>query len=265
MNPPEDQPPAHDSLPDYVRNLIDAVTEETGYDLACRIDPLAPYAPRLHIGSSRQRVYLLSLPATDLRYQTHLTLAALHKIQRITGAPPREQLVGVPRAFLLPTADHQELGELFPTLPARVIEQLSEGMALSLVSQLMEVPVDIRVEHEIALSWPEHRKIQQSYLRSRVEHFDFVYDPRQETILPRRSLDTLRQINGAYLQECMNLSGSPAGLNFEAYRQDRLDRELLPILDACTEPGHIGDRQIIDQWADHLGMRDWYVWYRRGQ
>lgn len=201
------QPPS--SLPIYVQNVLESVAHETGYTLAFQIDPLVPYTPHLHVGSTRHPLHLLRLAPDDVEHQTHLTLSALHKIQRLCGAPPRERLIGVPKAFLLPTEDHLELGSLFPNLHAKILEQVSEGMALSLVAQLVEMPIDIRVEREIALSWPEHRTLQQEYLRSRVEQLDFIYNPRQKSVAPTHSLGTLRQINGAHPEECMQISGSP--------------------------------------------------------
>ncbi len=237
----------------------------TKYPLEQCIDHTCHYVAPIQYGSTSNPCHILRIHPSDRAHNAHLVLNALHKILHLNSPPSSDTSFAFPNLYHLLSRD-VETPLTGPHKHFQTNTDASdEDLALWLVFDLTELPVEIRVEREIALAWPEHRTLQQAYLRSRINRLDFIYNPQRNATSPHRSLDMLRQINGTYLQECMHLSGSPAALNFETYRREHLDGTLLDMVDGCTKPGHLGDREIIDQWAEHLRIRDWYVWYPQTQ
>jgi hypothetical protein len=107
---------------------------------------------------------------------------------------------------------------------------------------------------------PELRGFQAALLQSHVHDNLFCLEAEVERLTPTAVLQATRAIHAACAFHAAELLGiSPLAIPYQAAGFEALAKELIAITraePATTDP----DREIVDGWAEKLGLSRWYVW-----
>jgi hypothetical protein len=107
---------------------------------------------------------------------------------------------------------------------------------------------------------PELRGLQAALLQSQVQDNLFCLEGEVERLTPTAVLQATRAINAACAFHSAGLLGiPPLAIPYQAAGFEALARELIAITRAeptTADP----DREIVDGWAEKLGLSRWYVW-----
>jgi hypothetical protein len=107
---------------------------------------------------------------------------------------------------------------------------------------------------------PELRGLQAALLQSQVQENLFCLESEVERLTPTAVLQATRAINAACAFHSAGLLGIPQlAIQYQAAGFEALARELIAITRAeptTADP----DREIVDGWAEKLGLSRWYVW-----
>lgn len=107
---------------------------------------------------------------------------------------------------------------------------------------------------------PELRGLQAVVLRSQVEEHLFCLDAQVERLTPLAVPQATRAIHAACALHTAELLGiPPLAIPYQAAGFETLAKELIAITRA--EPATADpDREIVDGWAETLGLSRWYCW-----
>ena len=250
-------------LPGYARTLVSDVLNKTGYPLLVVEDDGVNYDSQLRMAGTSQPYHLLSIMSAYWEHGLHFLVGAAFKIQRVWALLPEERLMPVsPAARRLPEEEEAELREKVDGLPEAAIIELSTFLYRGMTQQLTSMPLDIRVEREIAGGLPEHREVQHSYLSRQVQDLEPHFQPEIAEFSPAHLYAASTAMNVALAEEAAQIAGVEPGPMFRQTPHLRLGERLREQLEAVEELGYSGDRIVTDGWADELGMRDWYEWRR---
>lgn len=115
----------------------------------------------------------------------HFLVSGCAKVLRFCELPAEE--VYFPssiRGLRLPPEDELELKRKVPYLPASEVPKVSQFLREGLVRQATSMPMDIRVERELAERIPEHKGAQRAYLEMQVRDLEEAFDPAVEEVTP---------------------------------------------------------------------------------
>lgn len=256
--------PRHVSLltgPAYLQPLLAQVADRTGYPIRLREGEAIGYDSELRIVRPGQATHEVAYVPSFREYRLHFLVSGAYKLLRTlsTDAGPPLLPVG---AFdqLLPQADHAELQRKLPDMPAEDLDTLSRFLRQGITRQLTSMPMDIRVEREIAEQLPEHREMQQAYLRRQVADLEPTFSPELARVSPERAYLASTAMNVVLAEEAAELTGTPPGPACKRSVARPTGECLRTMLHELTVPGYEGDRLLTDQWAYELGLRELYEW-----
>ena len=107
---------------------------------------------------------------------------------------------------------------------------------------------------------PELRGLQAAVLQSQVQQNVPCLNAEVDKMGPADVVKASRAMNAAYAFQTAELVGiPPLAIPYQAAGFEAMARELIAITRAeptTADP----DREIVDGWAEKLGLSRWYVW-----
>jgi len=107
---------------------------------------------------------------------------------------------------------------------------------------------------------PELRGLQATVLQSQVQQNVPCLNAEVDKMSPADVVKASRAMNAAYAFQAAELVGiPPLAIPYQAAGFEALAKELIAITRAeptTADP----DREIVDAWAEKLGLSRWYVW-----
>lgn len=251
-------------LPPYARALVDRAIELSGYRHIAgeEIGPEGDF--ELWIAGGDQHAYKLHLKPSYRDHRVHLVVSGAYRVIRFWEAPPDQRyLAGARVGRCLPPEQHQELGELLADYPADTAMEISRELYRETGRRVTTLPVELRVEREIAEDLPEHRQRQTRYLRKRIEEFGPLSLAYMSRLAPRLVYRANTAMDVTFGEESADLADVQPGPLAPDADHSALGHRLRDHLRDVHESGHAGDRKLVDLWAEELGLRGWYSWRRQ--
>ncbi len=182
-------------------------------------------------------------------------------ILRLFSVPPQERFeLGfseqADEEIRLLVGGHPVMGQLPPESAAPLVKMLRNG----LVNHLRSVPVGMRVDEWVAASFPELADLQRQAALRQVEDAATTLAPRFRQVSPNRIYQPTQAISAAFAQFWAGRLNQPQiALPYKAAGYLKAGEELLAIWRSI--PGDAGhDRQLVDAWAEKLGLANWPRW-----
>ncbi len=252
---------AEPEVPEYVRSLISKTIAKTGYPLVFIERNGIGYDSQLRMAGKTHTFHQLTYVPEYHEFLSHFIVNAVMKILRVWDLPPGERLLPVSEAGKrLPRDDEAELRRKLGNPATAVVEGLSAFLYHGIVQQLTSMPLDVRIEGEIAAMLPEHREAQHAYLRRQVRDLEPHFAPEIASVAPARIYAASSAMNVVLAEEAAEIADVQLGPMFRRTPHRRLGDRLRELLHEVKEPGYRGDRLVIDAWAEKLGLRTWYEW-----
>ena len=255
----------HEALhvPDYLHAVLDQVEQTTGYSVQLREQPALHH-------DSETRFFREGMTSHEVRhrpaysdYALHFLLNGAWKILRFWQMPPEERLVPVTEVGRqLPDDLHRELADKLADRPQELVTQISRFLYQGIVTQLISMPGDIRVEQELAREFPKHRGEQDTYLRRQIKDLEAHFTPEISQFAPARLYAASSAMHLVLTQEASAIVGVEPPGYVRASPHLPLACALRRHLSAVEESGYRGDRIVTERWAEELGMERWFEWVK---
>lgn len=248
-------------LPRYAANLVGEVLERTGCPLAVQEQHGIGYGSKLQVATERSPVHLLLMAREYREHIRHFLVNACVKINRFWDAPEEDRLIAVgTQPARLCKADENELRRKTRGLPPHDLESLSRHLHHGVLQQLTSMPVDLRVEREIAETMTQHADAQRAYLQRHVKDLDPRFAIEFALVVPIAIYRASTGMNAAMVQEAIEIAGVKPGPLYGMSNDRWIGERLGALLD--PGPGVGGDCAAVDAWAEELGYRHRYEWRR---
>lgn len=151
------------------------------------------------------------------------------------------------------------IAEKFQLSGAR-LNGFTDKLVDGLIAHLCSIPLSLRVSESLSLDHPELLELEAAHVeRELLINKETLSDQIQE-IMPSEVFDPTQCINAAFAifwaerLERTEIVNPYRLAGFESHGS-----ELLKIYEGIpSDPTN--DCELIDAWADHLGIRDWYTW-----
>lgn len=251
------------NLPGYVEELVSEVRGRTGFPMLVSEEVGVGYDSEMRIAGSGRQFHEIVVVPEYRDFRLHFLVSAARKVLRIWDQAPEERYVPATEVGRrLPAREEAQLRSKIQELREPRLQVLSAYIFQGVARQLTSMPVDIRVERELAATMPDHRRDQQRYLARQVHDLEPHFAPEIATITPDRVYAATTAMNVAFGEEAARLAGVCPSRVFRATPHRSLGTRLRESLESVHLPGARGDRVLTDMWAEELGMRGWYEWHR---
>lgn len=138
--------------------------------------------------------------------------------------------------------------------------QLIRLLCSGLLSQLRSMPVGLRVDDWIRRDYPEVATLQRKALDRQFNDNAAGLRPEVQRAMPAEALRASLGMNAAFaLYWARTLDLPQAVVPYRAAGYEKLGTALLEAWNRIPS-GPEADDDLVDAWADLLGMADWYQW-----
>ena len=250
--------------------ILGLVERRTGAPVYLLADPsLTGFeSANVRFADEKVPVHAIRLDPYYSGFLNHLVAHECAHIIRWSAAAPSERL--------LPTLTPETLRRARRTLephrsrlveegiPEEWITDLFDFWIRGLVTQVTNIPADIRIERWLHRQFPQLRHIQARSLTVQLREYRMALAPQVQEVTPPPLFLASNAVNYAYAAEVGPLIGQAEATDIYSESGardlgDKLRHALGPV-----RPGHQGhDRETADRWARILGIRGWYKWTAR--
>jgi len=145
-------------------------------------------------------------------------------------------------------------------LPAEAARQLQENWLNGILTQLRSYPIGLRVDAWIAEEFPSLKTQQLASTTWQLQQNLAVLRPEIAQLTAEEIYRASVGMNAALAAFWAEAVGQPQlTLPYKATKYLGLAGQLLEVFRTVPkEPAH--DQELVDAWADQLGMRGWYAW-----
>ena len=142
------------------------------------------------------------------------------------------------------------------------IMQLRDQLFDGIMMQLRSVPIGMRIDLWLLNQYSELREQQRASLLKQFRANVEILKPEYERTFPAKIYQPNLTMNIAYARFWADLNGEPNLAR--AYRNHSYTPNALALLKIYNEmPGDpTNDRNLIDAWANELGLQGWYNWVK---
>ena len=183
---------------------------------------------------------------------------------------PRDVVKLMADLVLLPIADRIESGTYLlydgaqgtggEVIPIEKLNKVSDMWFSAMITQVTNIPVDMRIEKWIFDNYPELRKSQEVSIDRQMKEGAAVLSKRIQELTPKKIYDASNHINCSFAISMENLLGKKYTAPYRKTPFIDLGTELADLVIRSDDKGFNQDIQIIDQWTDMLGLKGWYNW-----
>ena len=137
-------------------------------------------------------------------------------------------------------------------------DQLLQGLIVHLYS----VAVGLRVSERLTLDYPELLEFESEHVQRELNTNHAGLSDKVREMLPREVFDATHKINTAYALYWSRHLEKPEIVNpYRSHGFESAGEKLLKIFESILgDAGH--DYELVDTWAETLGIRNWYVWVK---
>ncbi len=165
--------------------LVSEIIDKSGFPLFVVEEDGIGYDSQLAMAGPTQPFHRLSYVALYRQHRLHFLVNAAVKIGRVWTVPPQQRLIPVsPRGNRLPQEFEEELREKLHNPPEPLLSKLSTFLYEGIVRQLTSMPMDLRVEREIAEMLSDHHEAQRAYLARQVKDLKAHFLPAIADVAP---------------------------------------------------------------------------------
>jgi hypothetical protein len=139
---------------------------------------------------------------------------------------------------------------------------LRDQLLKGLITHLYSIAVGLRVSESLTIEYPELLELETQHVEHELKtNLEGLSDKVRE-IMPREVFDATHKINTAYaLYWSRRLERTEIFNPYRLHGFESAGNELLNIFESIpNEPAH--DYELVDAWAEYLGIRNWYVWVK---
>lgn len=252
-------------LREITRNIISSLEEKSGYLVQLVEEPDLPTLATLRVARGNMPAHVLlykpehknELPDYAICWQCYL-------LMRMYACPPDQRFtIGGSREGI-------QLLEIIVNAPGGMaqkyrmnnfrVQDIITNLLGGLITHLRSVSVGLRVSETLTLDYPELLDLETQHVEKELKINRETLSAQMRDMMPKEIYNPTQYINAAYALYWAGRMEEPKVSN--PYHLEGFDghgQKLLNIYESVpADPQH--DVELIDRWADYLGIRDWYSW-----
>jgi hypothetical protein len=244
-----------------IDQIAEEVVDVTGKEIEFRARNDLQVHASTKVARERMPRHIIVFKASEGARLNHLIAHECGHILRMMRAAPEERVVPAQTPEKREVALRTLQGELTrlpipPAAQSRIVDVWINGLVL----QLTNLPVDIYIERWIRNSYPDlHEEQVRSLKVGAAENLQGLSKEVQR-VTPRLLFEASNAMNFPYMMEVGKITGesyrSPYRLHANILSKGRKLQRVL----SEEDQGYRGDLEHIRQWAEILGIADWFIW-----
>ena len=211
------------------------------------------------IARARMPKHIMRIKENNVARVNHTIVHECGHILRTMQAGPAERVVPSSNAETNQKA-LSDLNQELLALPEAARDEMFELWTTGLINQLVNLPVDVRIETWIHRDYPAFREIQIKSLAIDVQNclLGLSEKIRRNTI--ESIFNKSNALVYAYLRGVTMITGEDYTKEFKRYPDiKKTGRKLYRLLEHEDE-GFVQDVNIINAWAEILEITGWFTW-----
>jgi len=145
-------------------------------------------------------------------------------------------------------------------LPSHALPQLCRMLRDGVLSHLRSIPLGMRVDRWLATEFPALAELQKASILRQLQDSVTTLAPQHSQVSPQKIYDATQRISAAFAAFWAGRLNQPQlALPFKAAGYLQAGQELVTIWESTPDAAE-NDRQIVDGWAEKLGIAGWYQW-----
>jgi len=251
-------------LRDTTKNIISKLEEVSGYPVQVVEDKSLATFAALRIARGILPAHILSFNAPPhfsldflICWQCSLGLRLFEREQKFQIASSPETSQPLDKILYAPDGAVNKFG-LDQSQAVSLRDQLLQG----LITHLYSIAVGLRVSESLTIEYPELLELETQHVERELKTNLEVLSDKVREMMPREVFDATHKINAAYaLYWSRRLERTEIINPYRLHGFESAGNELLNIFESIPgEPAH--DYELVDAWAEYLGICDWYVWVK---
>ena len=242
-----------------VYDIVALVSESTGKEVDFELILNMSTDGSTRIARERMPRHIIQIKENSTARVNHIIAHECGHILRTMAAAPTERVVPSSNPKTL-TRAFDDLKDELAAVPAQARDDLFNLWVSGTINQLVNLPVDVRIESWLYENYPEFRDTQKKSIEVDVKNCLSGLSSQVMDITIKSVFKRSNAMVYAYLKGISGITGKDYGTEYESYR-DII--ELGETLYACFEPEDKGFKQdiaTIDRWAEILNIKDWFTW-----
>jgi len=251
-------------LRDTTRKIISQLEEKSGYPVQVMEDSSLSTFAVIRIARGNMPAHVLKYkpltpPPVDytICWQCSLALRLFEREpeQRFQIASTQETSQLLEKILYAPNGLAHKLG-----LAKAQIDSLRDQLLQGLITHLYSVAVGLRVSESLTIDYPELLDLEAQHIENELTLNHESLSERVREMMPREVYEATHKINTAYALYWSTRLEKPEIVNpYRVRGFESAGNELLQIFESVpNDPAH--DYELVDEWAEALGIRDWYIW-----
>lgn len=246
-----------------VLELLDRVEKVTGKEvLVYKMDGLSTMIDSKTAREGDEKHYIVYSPNYTVEIN-HLVASKAIQMIRLYQYSPEKRKMAVAYKEQLNNGKMAIASEIErkPHLKVAVNdEQLTSTWILSLINQLVSQPVSINIEREIYNDFPDLRELQQKVIGAQFDDFNKTLSKEVENLSPSIIYNSSAIMNYVYLRSIDDITGSGFIDRLNYVVKKSRSEALYDYTKENLENSILSDYEMIDYWAEKLGLSQWYLW-----
>jgi hypothetical protein len=251
-------------LRDTTKNIISKLEEVSGYPVQAVEDKSLATFASLRIARDALPAHILSFNAPPhfsldflICWQCSLGLRLFEREQKLQIASSTESSQLLDKILHAPDGTVNKFG-LDQSQAVLLRDQLLQG----LITHLYSIAVGLRISASLTIEYPELLELETQHVERELKtNLEGLSDKVRE-MMPHEVFDATHKINAVYaLYWSRRLEQTEIFNPYRLHGFEPAGSELLQILESIPSDAE-RDYELVDAWAEYLGIRDWYVWVK---
>jgi len=250
------------NLNESTRAILQETQRVTGKPFTFIHNPKLPVQASVKIARSSMSSHIITYAGTDISLLNHHIAHECGHILRYYSAPPQSRLMPISdgqtnRAAIMAIEESDE--SLLKSIPIEIRYQIIHVWIQGIIQQVTSLPSDIFIEQWL---FENYSLLHEDQWRSLGQtHQEAVKGLNSEirTSFPRTIVDGSVAMNYAFYKKIDEITDSSFFKNFK-YMPNHIIGEKLFRCIKNKDQGLAGDIILANEWAEILGIRDWFKW-----
>jgi hypothetical protein len=245
------------------QDILELITEKTRKPFSFIKKPDLPTLGSIKIARKSMTSHIIYYRDENNGILDHLIAHECGHIYRLWGVPPEDRKMVSSRYENKRLAMDQiayELLKLSKIIPVEKLNKVSDMWFSAMITQVTNIPVDMRIEKWIFDDYPELRKSQEVSIDRQMKEGAAVLSKRIQDLTPKKIYDASNHTNCSFAIAMEKLLRKKYTAPYRNTPFIDLGIELADLVIKSDDKGFNQDIQIIEQWTVMLGLKGWYEW-----
>ena len=152
----------------------------------------------------------------------------------------------------------EQLRKTGADVPMSMVPQLCQKLGYGLGLQLRSMPIAIHVDDWLYRDYPALADLQRKSIERQLQEAMHALGPSVRAFAPKRIIDANVGMSCAFAKFWAATWNEPEiALPFTSAGYGKIGDELLGLVQSSDRSSD-GDRELVNQWAERLGLADWF-------